>query len=80
MQNSQNKLATDSRFAGFLAATGFFLLSGFYGWAVFSLPARSPVGIPDASLLLPSLAGLFGIANLVDICATTSHIPPQNED
>ena len=77
---SLNKLATDSRFAGFLAATGFFLLSGFYGWAVFSLPARSPVGIPDASLLLPSLAGLFGIANLLDIYATTSHIPPQNED
>ncbi len=77
---SLNKLATDSRLAGFLAATGFFLLSGFYGWAVFSLPARSPVGIPDASLLLPSLAGLFGIANLLDIYATTSHIPPQNED
>ena len=77
---SMNKLATDSRFAGFLAATGFFLLSGFYGGAVFSLPARSPVGIPDASLLLPSLAGLFGIANLLDIYATTSHIPPQNED
>ena len=77
---SMNKLATDSRFAGFLAATGFLLLSGFYGWAVFSLPARSPVGIPDASLLLPSLAGLFGIANLLDIYATTSHIPPQNED
>ena len=77
---SMNKLATDSRFAGFIAATGFFLLSGFSGWAVFSLPARSPVGIPDASLLLPSLAGLFGIANLLDIYATTSHIPPQNED
>ena len=77
---SRNILGTDSRFAGFLAATGFFLLSGFYGWAVFSLPARSPVGIPDASLLLPSLAGLFGIANLLDIYATTSHIPPQNED
>jgi len=77
---SMNKLATDSRFAGFIAATGFFLLSGFYGWAVFSLPARSPVGIPDASLLLPSLAELFGIANLLDIYATTSHIPPQNED
>ena len=77
---SRNLLGTDSRFAGFLAATGFFLLAGFYGWAVFSLPARSPVGIPDASLLLPSLAGLFGIANLLDIYATTSHIPPQNED
>ena len=77
---SGNLLGTDSRFAGFLAATGFFLLAGFYGWAVFSLPARSPVGIPDASLLLPSLAGLFGIANLLDIYATTSHIPPQNED
>ena len=43
-----------------------------YGWGVFTLPARSPVGMPDASLLLPSLAGLFGIANLLDIYATTS--------
>ncbi len=73
-------LGRDSRFAGFLTATAFFLLSGFYGWAVFTLPARSPIGIPDASLLLPSLAGLFGIANLLDIYATTSHIPPQKED
>lgn len=73
-------LGRDSRFAGFLTATAFFLLSGFYGWAVFTLPARSPIGIPDASLLLPSLAGLFGIANLLDIYATTSHIPPQRED
>lgn len=73
-------LGRDSRFAGFLTATAFFLLSGFYGWAVFTLPARSPIGIPDASLLLPSLAGLFGIANLLDIYATTTHIPPQKED
>ena len=51
-----------------------------YGWGVFTLPARSPVGMPDASLLLPSLAGLFGIANLLDIYATTSHLPPQKEN
>ena len=38
-----------------------------------------PIGMPDASLLLPSLAGLFGIANLLDIYATTSHLPPQRE-
>ena len=36
--------------------------------------------MPDASLLLPSLAGLFGIANLLDIYATTSHLPPQREN
>ena len=30
--------------------------------------------------LLPSLAGLFGIANLLDIYATTSHLPPQREN
>jgi len=47
---------------------------------VFELPATSPLGMPDASLLLPSLAGLFGIANLLDIYATTSHLPPQKED
>jgi putative membrane protein len=74
------RLGRDSRFAGFLAATAFFLLAGLYGWGVFTLPARSPVGMPDASLLLPSLAGLFGIANLLDIYATTSHLPPQREN
>ena len=31
-------------------------------------------------LLLPSLAGLFGIANLLDIYTTTSHLPPQREN
>lgn len=77
---TRNKLSTDSRLAGFIAATGFFLLAGLYGWGVFTLPARSPVGMPDASLLLPSLAGLFGIANLLDIYATTSHLPPQKEN
>jgi putative membrane protein len=75
-----NRLGKDSRLAGFMSATGFFLLAGFYGWGVFTLPAQSPVGMPDASLLLPSLAGLFGIANLLDIYATTSHLPPQKED
>ena len=44
---TRNKLGKDSRFAGFLAATGFFLLAGLYGWGVFELPARSPVGMPE---------------------------------
>jgi putative membrane protein len=48
-----------------------------YGWAVFELPARSPVGMPSATLLMPSLAGLFGIANLIDIYVTTSEMPKQ---
>ena len=77
---SGGRLGEDSRFAGFLAATGFFFLAGMYGWAVFALPARSPVGMPNASLLLPSLAGLFGIANLIDIYSTTSELPPQKDD
>jgi len=77
---SGGKLGEDSRFAGFLAATGFFLLAGMYGWAVFALPARSPVGMPNASLLLPALAGLFGVANLIDIYTTTSELPPQKDD
>ena len=77
---TRGRLGQSSRFAGFLVATSFFLLAGMYGWAVFELPATSPLGMPDASLLLPSLAGLFGIANLLDIYATTSHLPPQKED
>ncbi len=72
----------DSRVAGILAATGFFLLSGFYGWAVFELPGNSPIGISgsSATMLMPGLAGLFGIANLIDIYVTTSEMPPQEEN
>ena len=76
---TRNKLGKDSRFAGF-GSNWFLLLAGLYGWGVFELPARSPVGMPGANLLLPSLAGLFGIANLLDIYATTSELPPQKED
>jgi putative membrane protein len=68
---------SSSRIAGILVATAFFCLSGFYGWAVFELPGRSPIGMPSATLLFPGLAGLFGIANLIDIYVTTSEIPPQ---
>tara|TARA_Y100000768_G_scaffold374809_1_gene344917 strand:- start:254 stop:1942 length:1689 start_codon:yes stop_codon:yes gene_type:complete len=71
------RLGNSSRKAGILVALCFFLLSGFYGWAVFELPARSPVGMPSATLLMPSLAGLFGIANLIDIYVTTSEMPKQ---
>ena len=73
-------LGDDSRFAGYIAATSFFLLAGLYGWGVFNLPVTSPVGMPGAGLLLPALGGLFGIANLLDIYATTSELPPQKED
>jgi putative membrane protein len=76
-------LGTDSRLAGFFSATAFFLLTGLFGWTILgpsSLPARSPLDMPGASLLLPSLAGLFGVANLLDIYATTSHLPPQKEN
>ena len=71
------RLGDNSRAAGILVATAFFLLAGFYGWAVFELPGRSPVGMPSATLLMPALAGLFGIANLIDIYVTTSEMPPQ---
>lgn len=84
LQNiTRGKLGTDSRLAGFFSATAFFLLTGLFGWTILgpsSLPARSPLDMPGASLLLPSLAGLFGVANLLDIYATTSHLPPQKEN
>ncbi len=73
-------LGSSSRIAGILVATAFFLICGFYGWAVFELPGRSPVGMPSATLLFPGLAGLFGIANLIDIYVTTSEIPPQKQN
>jgi TctA family transporter len=69
-----------SNIAGMIAATAFFLLTGFYGWAVFELPGSSPVGMPAGTMLMPSLAGLFGIANLIDIYVTTSEMPPQDDD
>jgi TctA family transporter len=69
-----------SNIAGMIAATAFFLLTGFYGWAVFELPGTSPVGMPAGTMLMPSLAGLFGIANLIDIYVTTSEMPPQDDD
>ena len=74
------RLGDNSRAAGMLVATAFFLLAGFYGWAVFELPGRSPVGMPSATLLMPALAGLFGIANLIDIYVTTSEMPPQEQN
>ncbi|MCS5526747.1 MAG: tripartite tricarboxylate transporter permease, partial [Candidatus Poseidoniales archaeon] len=43
----------NSNIAGMMVATAFFLLSGFYGWAVFELPGRSPVGMPNATMLMP---------------------------
>ena len=70
----------NSNIAGMIVATAFFLLSGFYGWAVFELPGRSPVGMPNATMLMPGLAGLFGIANLLDIYVTTSEMPAQGDD
>jgi putative membrane protein len=76
-ENLDFSLGPSSRTAGILVASAFFLLTGFYGWAVFELPGRSPVGMPSATLLFPGLAGLFGIANLIDIYVTTSEIPPQ---
>ena len=74
------RLGDNSRAAGMLVATAIFLLAGFYGWAVFELPGRSPVGMPSATLLMPALAGLFGIANLIDIYVTTSEMPPQEQN
>ena len=72
-----------SNTAGVIAAGSFFLLSGFYGWAVFELPAKSPVGLPGGAsggtMLMPGLAGLFGIANLIDIYVTTTEMPEQEE-
>ena len=70
----------NSNVVGVIVAAAFFLLSGFYGWAVFELPGRSPVGMPSATMLMPGLAGLFGIANLLDIYVTTSEMPSQDDE
>ncbi len=77
---SKGKLGDDSRFAGTIAAISYFLLAGFYGFAVFQLPANSPIGIPSPTLLGPALAGLFGVAGLIDIYVTMSEIPEQHDE
>lgn len=65
-----------SRLAGVLAAAGVFGLAGALGVAVFGLPAESPVGMPS-TLLMPALAGLFGVASLLDAWQSTGGLPEQ---
>ena len=77
---SGGRLGEESRLAGTVATIAYFLLCGFYGLAVFALPAKSPVGLPGPSMLGPALAGLFGVAGLLDIMLTMSHIPEQHDE
>ena len=49
---------------GILFAAFVFLLSGFFGLVIFSLPMSSPLGLP-ATVLFPALAGLFGLPTLL---------------
>lgn len=53
-----------SRHVGRLAAAGILLLAGLLGLAAFHLGAESPLGLP-ASPLLPLLAGLFALPELL---------------
>ena len=66
----------ESRLAGVLAGSAVFLAAGALGMAVFELPAVSPVGIPS-TLLMPALAGLFGIAGLIDAWQAGAPLPEQ---
>jgi len=67
---------TFSRTLGILMAMGLFLMAGTLGLVVLDLPVSSPFGLP-ATVLFPTLGGLFGIATLFESVKQDANIPPQ---
>jgi len=60
-------------------ATFVFFLSGIFGLVILNFPLSSPIGLP-ATVLFPSLAGLFGMPTLVTSLFTKPIIPQQTLD
>ncbi len=61
---------------GVLCAMMLFLLAGGLGLAVLGLPVRSPLGLP-ATVLFPTLSGLFGTSTLIISAKDGAVVPPQ---
>ncbi len=68
-----------SRVMGVAAASCLFLLSGALGLAVFDLDVSSPFGLP-ASVLFPTLSGLFGTSTLLESIRGGAKVPPQRAE
>jgi putative membrane protein len=65
-----------SRTLGVIAAFLLFLISGLLGLAVLDLPVQSPFGLP-ATVLFPTLSGLFGTSTLLESVRGGAEVPRQ---
>jgi len=65
-----------SRTVGVAAAVCLFLLAGALGLAVLNLPVESPFGLP-ATVLFPTLSGLFGTSTLLESIRGGADVPKQ---
>ncbi len=59
-----------------LLALCLFILSGIFGSVIFDMNTNSPIGMPT-SVLFPALAGLFGMATLINSFYTKPQISEQ---
>jgi putative membrane protein len=66
-------IGTDKKF---VRAMIVFILSGIFGFIIFNMDARSPIGM-TTSMLFPALAGLFGLATLIHSIYSNPQIPNQ---
>ncbi len=67
---------TFSRTVGVMCAMMLFILAGGLGLVVLDLPVRSPLGLP-ATVLFPTLSGLFGTSTLIISARDGAVVPPQ---
>ncbi len=65
-----------SRTLGIAIAVLIFLTAGVFGYLIFILDIGSPFGLPSTALF-PALAGLFGVATLLDSLRSNTSIPKQ---
>jgi putative membrane protein len=68
-----------SRTMGVICAFFLFLIAGLLGLAVLDLPVSSPFGLP-ATVLFPTLSGLFGTSTLLESIRGGAVVPRQNTD
>jgi len=75
-QIPEHKNTPSSYLTGTLFALFVFLLSGIFGHISLEMSLTSPFGL-DASVLFPTLAGLFGMPTLLTSLLEKPNIPPQ---
>ncbi len=75
-QIPEHKNTPSSYLTGTLFALFVFILSGIFGIISLDMSLSSPFGL-DASVLFPTLAGLFGMPTLLTSLLEKPNIPPQ---